>query len=83
MLKTTKVYHVEFKESVDKTRRKNFYFGSLSAIFDKFTAEQIGCKVNNLWNLKLSGESAYTSKTCTISVGEIIRKRQSNPSKSL
>ncbi|MFB5946113.1 hypothetical protein [Albibacterium profundi] len=76
MVKKTKVFHVEFNEPVDGTRRKNFYFGSLSAIFDRFTPQQIGCKVENLWNLKLSGEKAYTSKTCTISVGEIVRKKQ-------
>lgn len=78
MLKTTKVYHVEFTEPISKNKRRNFYFGSLAAIYDTFTPGQIGCKVENLWNLKLSGEKAYTSKTCTISVGEIVRKRQVN-----
>ncbi|MDP2234980.1 MAG: hypothetical protein Q8J88_00980 [Bacteroidales bacterium] len=39
-----KVYHVEFKGT-----GKHYYFGSLAAIFDRFTVDQIGALIETFW----------------------------------
>ncbi|MDP3453056.1 MAG: hypothetical protein Q8R90_08885 [Bacteroidales bacterium] len=39
-----KVYHVEFKGI-----GKHYYFGSLAAIFDCFTVDQIGVEISTFW----------------------------------
>lgn len=67
-----KIYCIRFKEPVNG--EFNFHFGSLAAIYEVFTADQIGCSLQNLWNYKLSESKPYKSKKCTIFKGELIRK---------
>ena len=66
------VYHVEFFKPING--QKDYFFGSLAAIYELFTPEEIGCKVNNLWNKGVS-KKPYTSKTCTISLQPFYRKQ--------
>ena len=43
------IYRVQFKEPpLNDDERTEFFFTSLAAIYDVFTAEQIGCRVNRL-----------------------------------
>ncbi|MFA5849949.1 MAG: hypothetical protein WC833_08700 [Bacteroidales bacterium] len=65
----SKIYRVSFGEGQDK------YFGSLSAIYDVFTPEQIGCKVENLWNIGVSSGTPYNGNKCTITLEKLIRKQ--------
>lgn len=71
------IYRVSFKEPPFKDdARSDFYFTSLSAIYEQFTPEQIGCKVENLWNLKISTDKPYFGRKCTITKELLTRKRQ-------
>ena len=69
----SKIYHLQFKEPVNN--QTDYYFGSLSAIFDAFTAEDIGCKVERLWNIGVAKGAVYESKKCTIKAGSVKRKK--------
>lgn len=46
--------------------RKLWYFGSLAAIYELFTPEQIGCKLETLWNAKLGYGEHKITKHCVI-----------------
>lgn len=54
----------------------DYYFYSLAAIYERFTPEQIGCKVERLWAVGVSDGKVYTNSKVTISRQEIIRKKQ-------
>lgn len=73
MTEPGKFYRVEFPAPVGD--RSVFYFGSLAAIYEVFTAEQIGCKVTRLWNVGIDPGRPYVGSRCTISQEELIRKR--------
>ena len=70
------IYRVEFKEpplfGVDE--RTEFYFHSLAAIYEVFTARQIGCKVTRLWNIGVSHGAPYEGRRCKITKEQILRK---------
>jgi hypothetical protein len=74
------VYWVNFKtpptEGDDKT---DFFFMSLSAIYEQFTPAQIGCQVTRLWNLKISDGETYVGRLCRISREPLYRKRHIRP----
>lgn len=67
-----KIYHVHFNEPVKGKR--DHYFGSLTAIYTVFTSEQIGCKVERLWDVGIRPGHPYSNKKCTISQDYLIRK---------
>lgn len=54
--------------------KRHFYFGSIAAIFDELSEEQIGIKKESLWNVDLS-RVEYQNKYCTIRMGVLIRKK--------
>lgn len=56
-----------------------FFFTSLAAIYDVFTAEQIGCKVNRLYNIGLPDGTPYDGKRCLITQEAIHSKAQKSP----
>ena len=64
-----KVYHVKLGDDIHS------YFGSISAIFDKFTPEQLGVSLSRLWQVDITPERPYRNKICTIYRGEIQRKK--------
>ena len=70
------IYRVEFKVppllGVDD--RTEFFFHSLAAIYDIFTAAQIGCKVTRLWNIGVSHGNPYEGRRCRITKEPILRK---------
>ena len=74
------VYRVEFKVppllGVDE--RTEFYFGSLAAIYEVFTAKQIGCKVTRLWNIGVSNGVPYIGRRCSITREQVLKKRKQN-----
>ena len=64
------IYHVSFFE--DDT---NYYFGSITAIFDKFTNEEIGVTKTTLWSYGLAEDKPYMNKKCIIRKGTIHRTK--------
>ena len=55
--------------------KTDYYFGSLAAIYDVFTEEQIGCKLTSLQAKKWEYKQ---TRRCTITKLDLIRKKQQN-----
>ena len=66
------IYKVTFKEPING--KTDYFFGGLSAIFTKFAPEQVGCKVQRLWNVKITEDKPYVGKKCTITKERLTRK---------
>jgi hypothetical protein len=69
----SKFYRVAFREPVGS--HDSYYFGSLSAIYETFTAEQIGCKVERLWAVNVCPGHPYVGSRCTVSQEVLYRKK--------
>lgn len=54
--------------------KEAFYFGSMAAIFEVFTPEEIGCTVRRLWALKIRPGAPYVGQKATVSQEVLIRK---------
>lgn len=71
------IYKVAFKAPpLSDDDRTEFFFTSLSAIYERFSPEQIGCKVSNLWNIGVSDGNPYEGRRCRITKEPILRKRR-------
>ena len=68
MAKETKVIHVHL--SFKKTSR---FFGSISAIYSEFTAEEIGITEETLRHKGLSDGVSFATKKAIIQQGVLIR----------
>lgn len=84
MAKDEFIYRVSFTEppfegNPDKT---DFFFGSLSAIYQIFTPKQIGCKVTRLWNLGVSDGKPYTNRQGTVTVAREPLERKHSAAKA-
>ena len=64
------IIHVETADG------RHEYFGSVSAIYDRFSREEIGISLAALWNYGLSEDHPYRNKLVTIRKGTIIRKKK-------
>lgn len=51
---------------------KHFYFGSVKALCDNFSKEQIGISYKSLANFGISPEKPYRNKYCTIRKGVLL-----------
>lgn len=79
---TRSIYKVLFTEPpIIDDERTEFYFTSLSAIYDTLTPEMIGCSVRRLWNLKIAQGEPYHGRRCVITKEVIGSKTQQTPSK--
>lgn len=65
-----KILHVEFRNTIDGER--HYYFGSKAAIFQRFTAEQVGITYYSLKNIRITKDEPYVNRQCTIRQGELI-----------
>lgn len=65
-----KILHVEFRNPIDGER--HHYFGSKAAIFQRFTAEQVGITYYSLKNIRITKDEPYVNRQCTIRQGELI-----------
>lgn len=68
----TKVVHVHLKG-----KRRDLYFGSVSAVYDVLTPEEVGASMSYLLHAGLSGCGTVITKTAIIKQSELIRKRRS------
>lgn len=67
----TKVIHVHLFNG-----RKNYYFGSISAIYSKLTAEQVGMTKNTLLHAGLTDGGCVMTKRAMIIQSHLIRNEQ-------
>lgn len=56
--------------------KKDYYFGSLAAIYSVLQPEQIGVKYNTLRNAKWRDISVYQTPRAIIKQGELIRSER-------
>lgn len=66
----TKVIHVHLIQG-----RKNYYFGSIPAIYSTLTADDIGIRQCSLERVGLSKGGVVLNKKAIISAGELIRSK--------
>lgn len=66
----TKVIHVHLIQG-----RKNYYFGSIPAIYSTLIADDIGIKQCSLERVGLSKGGVVLNKKAIISAGELIRSK--------
>jgi len=72
----TKVIHVHLIQG-----RKNYYFGSIPAIYSVLTAEEIGIRRCSLERVGLSKGGVVLNKKAYISAGELIRAKAAKKAK--
>lgn len=60
------VVHVEMNNGT------HHYFGSLAAIYEKFSKEEVGISYGSLRNYGLNEDKPYKNKYCTIRKGVLI-----------
>ena len=72
ILNMTKVIHVHLIVGLDGVKRKDWYFGSISAVFEVFTPQQIGFTKNYLLHAGLSGGGTVVSKRAIIQQNRLI-----------
>jgi hypothetical protein len=56
--------------------RRDYYFGSLAAIYEKFTPSQIGCNLETLWGAKIEQGKPKATRSCVVSKHTFYRKKQ-------
>lgn len=66
------VIKVQFLKPIDN--RTEYFFGSIEAIYQRFSAAQIGCTKQSLWAHKLSINKPKATDKCIISKYTITRK---------
>ena len=49
---TITIYHLHLKD--EKMLKRDYYFGSISAIFEQFGKKEVGILASSLYNLKLN-----------------------------
>lgn len=64
------IYHLHFKES-----GKDYDYGSIAAIYDEFSPEDIGISQQGLYDFGIKPKRPYSNKICMIRRGEIKRKK--------
>ena len=67
-----KVIHVHLMRPIEGTRRKDWYFSSIKAVFSVFTANQVGATYNYLRHAGLSGNGTVITKYAIIKQSTLI-----------
>ena len=70
---TYTIFRVHFHEPRDN--KQDFYFGSLKAIYSKFTPEEIGCALQSLYSAKIRFGNYKATEKCVVSKHEVVRKK--------
>lgn len=63
------IYHVSFGDD------ENFYFGSLAAVYDRFTPSALGVSLARLYDVAITPEKPYRNDKCIIRKGILQRKK--------
>ena len=64
--------HVHLKCGIEGTRRKDWYFSSISAVYTVLTAEQVGATKGYLLHAGLSGNGTVCTKRAIIKQSTLI-----------
>jgi len=67
------IYHVKFHEPIDN--KTDFYFSSITAIYNTFTAEQIGVARQTLYQQSLNPGDEYRTKFCVVRKEEVLNNK--------
>lgn len=67
------IYRVTMLTPIDG--QTDFYFGSITSIFNRFSPEQLGVKKESLWSNHNFDERPYQNKLCTIRKVVVMRKK--------
>lgn len=67
-----KVIHVHLIHGLKETKRKDWYFSSISAVYTVFTPEQVGATRNYLLHAGLSGNGTIITKRAIIKQSTLI-----------
>ena len=74
---TDSIVRVQFLSPVAKYGgQTDFYFGSLAAIYEIFSEEDIGCKLETLWSAKIDTLHPKATPKCVVSKQIVYRKKQ-------
>ncbi len=68
-----KVIHVHLTRPVSRTRQRDWYFGSISAVYSVFTPEEVGATKSYLLHAGLSGNGTVVTKHAIIKQSTLIR----------
>ena len=63
--KNIKIVHLEFEGN-------HYYYGSTTAMFQHWTADQLGVNYRKLRDMRISSVGFFQNDKCTIRVGELI-----------
>ena len=74
---TITIYHLHFKD--ESLEKRDYYFGSISAIYEVFPKKVIGIQASSLYNFKLDEmkNPTYENEKCTIRKDVLISKPHS------
>lgn len=73
-LSVASVIRVQFFQPKDGC--SEFYFGSFAAIFELFSPEDIGCRLESLWAANIDEEHPKATRLCVVSKHKLYRKSQ-------
>ena len=51
---------------------QHYYYGSVTAMFEHWTAEELGVNYRKLRDMRISTVGGYTNDKCVIRVGQLI-----------
>lgn len=74
------VYSVMFFFSPlqEQPHRRLFLFSSLAAIYDIFSADQIGCSLGHLYNKHVPDGETYQNDRCSIHRERVLSRKRQN-----
>lgn len=71
------IIKVQFLKPVDG--KTEYFFGSIAAIYERFTPVEIGCSMQTLWG-RVTLSTTYANSKCIITRHPIERKPQTHKS---
>lgn len=77
-----KVIHVHLTHEIEGTKRRDWYFSSISAVYTVLTAEQVGVTKSYLLHAGLSGNGTVCTKRAIIKQSTLISGGSGSGSKN-
>jgi hypothetical protein len=71
-----KVVHVHLVVPIEGEKRRDWYFSSISAVYTRLTAEQVGATKNYLLHAGLSDNGTVMTKRAIIKQSELVGMRR-------
>lgn len=67
------IYHVKFHEAIEG--KTDYFFSSITAIYNMFTTEQIGVARQTLYQQSLNPGDEYRTKFCLVKKEEVLNNK--------